>query len=68
MVAVSTEFCKNKTIAHGKYWMCPGSLNCCTLHHQPEHARSDDIAQPIAFYYTPEVFDIISDRVRKNVS
>jgi hypothetical protein len=37
MVTVSAEFCKNEPVAHGKYWMCPGSLICCTLHHQPEH-------------------------------
>jgi hypothetical protein len=36
MVAVSVEFCKNEPVAHGKYWMCPGSLICCTLYHQPE--------------------------------
>jgi hypothetical protein len=33
MVTVSAEFCKNEPVAHGKYWMCPGSLICCTLHH-----------------------------------
>jgi hypothetical protein len=31
MVAVSAEFRKNETVAHGKYWMCPGSLICCTI-------------------------------------
>jgi hypothetical protein len=31
VVAVSAEFCENEPFAHGKYWMCPGSLICCTL-------------------------------------
>jgi hypothetical protein len=33
MVAVSAEFCENEPVAHGKYWMCPGSLICCTIYH-----------------------------------
>jgi hypothetical protein len=69
MVAVSAEFCKNKPVAHGKYWMCPGSLICCTIYHQPERVSigSNDIAQPIAFYHTPVVFDTISDSIQEIV-
>ena len=70
MVAVSTEFCENKPVAHGKYWMCPGSLICCTLYHQPERVSiwSNDIAQPIAFYFTSVVFDTICDMDWENVT
>jgi hypothetical protein len=67
MVAVSTEFCENKPVAHGKYWMCPGSLICCTI--LPSDFVSignNDTAQPIAFYYTPVVFDTISDSIQEN--
>ena len=69
MVAVSAEFCENEPVAHGRYWMCPGSLICCTIYHQPERVSigSNDIAQTIAFYYIPVVFDTISDMVWENV-
>ena len=69
MVAVSAEFCENEPVAHGKYWMCPGSLICCTIYHQPERFSigSKDIAQLIAFYYNPVVFDTISNMVWENV-
>ena len=30
MIAVRAEFCENEPFAHGKYWICPGSLICCT--------------------------------------
>jgi hypothetical protein len=29
MIAVSAEFGGNEPVAHGKYWICPGSLICC---------------------------------------
>jgi hypothetical protein len=29
VVTVSSEFCKNEPVAHGRYWMCTGSLTCC---------------------------------------
>jgi hypothetical protein len=32
MVAVSAKFCENELVAHENYWMCPGSLICCTCH------------------------------------
>jgi hypothetical protein len=31
MVTISTKFCENKLFAHENYWICPGSLICCTL-------------------------------------
>jgi hypothetical protein len=31
MVAVSAKFCENELVAHENYWMCPGSLTCCTF-------------------------------------
>jgi hypothetical protein len=40
MVAVSAEFCKNEPVAHRKYWMCTGSLICCTIHHEPDASAS----------------------------
>jgi hypothetical protein len=32
MVTVSAKFCENELLAHENYWMCPGSLICCTRH------------------------------------
>jgi hypothetical protein len=32
MVTVSAIFCENELLAHKNYWMCPGSLICCTRH------------------------------------
>jgi len=29
MVTISAEFCENELVAHGRYWICPGSLICC---------------------------------------
>jgi hypothetical protein len=44
MVAVSAEFCENEPFAHGRYWMCPGSLICCRIYCQPQkiHIRKKD--------------------------
>lgn len=30
MIAIRAEFCENEPFAHRKYWICPGSLICCT--------------------------------------
>ena len=69
MVAVSIDFCKNKPFAHRKYWMCPGSLICCTTNNQPQHSSigSDGIAKQIAVYYTPVLFDTISDIIQEKI-
>jgi hypothetical protein len=32
MVTVSAKFCENELLAHENYWICPGSLICCTRH------------------------------------
>jgi hypothetical protein len=37
MVTVSVNFCKDKPVTHGKYWICPGSLICCTIFPLPQH-------------------------------
>jgi hypothetical protein len=39
MIAVSTEFGGNEPVAHGKYWMCPGSLICCRISSRPQRIR-----------------------------
>jgi hypothetical protein len=31
MVTVRAIFCENERFAHENYWMCPGSLICCTI-------------------------------------
>jgi hypothetical protein len=36
MVTVCFDFCKNKPVTHGKYWICPGSLICCTTNNQSQ--------------------------------
>lgn len=37
MIAVRAEFCENEAFAHGKYWICPGSLICCTNTYLPHN-------------------------------
>jgi len=63
VVAIRAEFCKNEPVTHGKYWICPGSLICCTTNNQPHRTDtgSDKIIKPIVQYYTPELFDGICD-------
>jgi hypothetical protein len=69
VVAIRPEFCKNEPVTHGKYWICPGSLICCTINHQ--HQRTDPgidkIITPIVQYYTPELFDWIGDIIEGKI-
>jgi len=36
VVTVSSELCENEPVAHGRYWMCTGSLTCCTITGEPD--------------------------------
>jgi len=63
MVAVRAEFRKNEPVAHGKYWMRPGSLICCTIF-PCQNIRSNSIAQRVAFYSAPVASDTSSDGIR----
>ena len=41
MVTVSVNFCKDKPVTHGKYWICPGSLICCITNNHPQRPNRE---------------------------
>jgi hypothetical protein len=54
MVAVCTEFRENKPVAHGKYWICPGSLICCRIFSRHQRFRiREKRSHLITMYYNP---------------
>jgi hypothetical protein len=67
MVTVCVDFCKNKPVTHGKYWICSGSLICCTTNNQPQNTSigSGCIAKQIILNHTPVLFDTISDTIQE---
>ena len=69
VVTIRAEFCKNEPVTHGKYWICPGSLICCTTNNQPQRTDigSDKIIKPIAQSYTLERFDRICDIIKEKL-
>ncbi len=47
MVTVSAEFGENELFAHEKYWICPGSLICCTMSSQALRVINGESRNPI---------------------
>jgi hypothetical protein len=61
MVTVSAKFCENELFAHGNYWICPGSLICCTVLSNINDLeqglkRSDEENRNISTYVCPGIW------------
>jgi hypothetical protein len=67
MVAVSAEFCKNKPVAHGKYWICPGSLICCTTTSSLNLLASGMMKSDPLTFITPVMFTPTSNIIPENL-